>query len=150
MATVADPMAAATAQAGVAESSTEVLARDARVVLARSRLADDLAAAARREAAAAQLEQALTNYRIALSQAVVKRYPSRAVERGLTGQAQVRLAQFGGGAPAQVSLTVSSGHALLDDEAKAMILRAAARARLPEPLQGRPFSVELPVSFDLN
>lgn len=94
--------------------------------------------------------QALTRYRFAVARAVVRRYPPLAIERGLTGEARVRLAFAGGARPPEVSVSGSSGHALLDAEAKAMIRRAAERAALPEALRGVAFSVDLPVIFDLD
>lgn len=92
---------------------------------------------------------AVARYRFAVARAVVKRYPPLAIERGLEGVARVRLAMAGAAMPPRVTVEATSGHVLLDEEAKEMIRRAASRAAIPEPLRGRSFAIDLPVRFDL-
>jgi len=47
-------------------------------------------------------------------------------------------------------LNKSSGHEVLDRAAQAMIEAGAERALVPDALQGKAFSLVLPVVFDLN
>lgn len=109
-----------------------------------------------RELAAQQVEapgldpDALREYRFALARAVTTRYPPAAIERGLSGTAEVRITVSRQGAAREVALSRSSGHALLDAEAKQMIARASARAAVPQPLRGQEFAVDLAVRFDLH
>lgn len=93
---------------------------------------------------------ALRDYRFALARAVTKRYPPGAIERGLSGTAEVRITVSRQGGAREVELRRSSGHALLDAEAKEMVARASARAAVPQPLRGQEFAVDLPVRFDLR
>lgn len=109
-----------------------------------------------RELAAQEIEapgpdpDALREYRFALARAVTTRYPPAAIERGLSGTAEVRITVSRQGAAREVALSRSSGHALLDAEAKQMVARASARAAVPQPLRGQEFAVDLPVRFDLH
>lgn len=93
----------------------------------------------------------LRQYRIALAVEAkrFKRYPARAVELGLGGTVEIRVAVADGGEARDVDLARSSGHTVLDDAALDMIRKAAPRTALPERLQRGGFSVSLPVVFDL-
>lgn len=79
-----------------------------------------------------------------------KRYPALAVERGLSGSAEVEVTIAASGMPQPPRLMGSSGHELLDEAALTMIGRAAQATILPASLRGRAFAVKLPVVFDLD
>lgn len=79
-----------------------------------------------------------------------KRYPAEARASGWTGSTEVRLEIGAEGLPRPATVSRSSGHDALDRAALAMIDAGAARARLPESLRGREFSVSLPVVFNLD
>lgn len=93
---------------------------------------------------------ALRDYRFAVVRAFRKRYPPLAVERGWTGTAQVRLTVGPEGEPREVAVVGTSGHAILDAEARTSIAMAARIAELPAALMGHRFHVELPVEFRLD
>ncbi len=91
-------------------------------------------------------------YRLALMGAAkrYKRYPSQAVENGWTGRVEVRLVVARDGGVETVRVKNSSGYAVLDDQALDMIRRAEGVTPIPSALQGLPFSVDIPVVFDLQ
>jgi protein TonB len=93
---------------------------------------------------------AMRAYRFALAQAVSRRYPRDAIERGLSGMAEIRVLVDRDGRTREVLLRRSSGHAVLDAEARSMVAGAASRAKVPPPLLGQEFSVDLAVRFDLR
>lgn len=95
-------------------------------------------------------EDALRQYRFALARGAVKRYPELARERQLAGVAGVRVTVSREGLARDVSLVKSSGHALLDSEAKEIIAGAARRTAVPEPLRGLEFTIDVPVLFELK
>lgn len=74
-------------------------------------------------------------------------YPALAVERGWSGTVEVRVEVAESGRP-RLSLARSSGHELLDRQALALLARAAAATPAPASLQGRAFSVNVPVAFE--
>lgn len=94
---------------------------------------------------------ALRSYRIALAVQArrFKRYPPQALTAGWEGTSEVRLSWSVTGKPT-VDLARSTGHEVLDHAALAMIDAAAGRVLIPPPLQGREFSVSLPVTFSLS
>lgn len=94
----------------------------------------------------------LRQYRLGLAAAarLFKRYPQQAQENGWSGTAEVRVAIAANGALQPPLLLRSSGHQLLDAAALDMIGNAALRTSVPASLRGQPFSVPLPVVFDLN
>jgi protein TonB len=94
---------------------------------------------------------ALRSYRIALAAQArrFKRYPPQAMAAGWEGTAEVRLSLPSAGKPT-VDLARSAGQAVLDRAAVTMIDAAAARVAVPASLQGREFSITLPVMFSLN
>lgn len=93
---------------------------------------------------------ALVDYRFAVVRAVKTRYPPLARERGWTGTAQVRLTVGPDGLPRSVTVVGSSGHAVLDAQARTIIAMAARIAALPPALLGKGFNVELPVEYRLD
>jgi protein TonB len=94
----------------------------------------------------------LRGYRLAVATQArrFKRYPAEAKASGLTGSTEVRLEVGAEGQPRPATVSRSSGHDSLDRAALAMIDAGAARARLPDSLRGRNFTVTLPVVFNLD
>lgn len=93
--------------------------------------------------------ESLRSYRIALALNARRfhQYPAQAIELGHSGTAQVRIAVAQNGLPGRVELVRSSGHDVLDREAREMLARAAQATALPDVLRGQAFSVDLPVEF---
>jgi protein TonB len=80
----------------------------------------------------------------------VKRYPALARRRGCTGTATLRIVIDRSGRPTGVSLQHSSGSEILDEEATAMVARAAPFDPLPAELAGDTLQITVPVRFDVN
>ncbi len=101
---------------------------------------------------------AMRGFRIALVRSALKhmRYPPQAQQQGRTGRAEVRVVIHGDSARravvalGNVALARSSGHDELDREAIETLRRAVAVTPLPAALQGRDFTVDLPVIFSLT
>ncbi len=94
----------------------------------------------------------LRQYRMALAIAArrFKHYPPLARERGWQGRVEVAVSVSAWQRSPQLALMRSSGHPALDEQALAMIERAAASTALPENLNGRDFRVLLPIEFSLD
>ncbi|MCF8176250.1 MAG: TonB family protein [Burkholderiaceae bacterium] len=94
----------------------------------------------------------LRRYRLALASEArrFKRYPLQATASGWSGTAEIRLEVGSDGRPRGATLAHSSGHEALDRAALTMIDAGALRARLPDSLRGKDFSVTLPVVFNLE
>lgn len=94
----------------------------------------------------------LHRYRLALASQArrFKLYPAQAKTLGWTGTAELRIDVDRNGRSRTPLLVRSSGHEALDRAALAMIEAGAQRARLPDGLMGREFSVTLPVVFNLE
>lgn len=95
--------------------------------------------------------ESLRSYRLslALNARRFHAYPPQALEQGHTGTAEVRIAVARNGLLGHVDLLRSSGHDLLDRQARDMLARAAQATALPEALRGQTFVVDLPVEFSL-
>lgn len=94
----------------------------------------------------------LRRYRMALASQArrFKRYPTQARALGWTGTADIRVEVGSDGRARAALLAHSSGHEALDRAALAMVDAGAKRARLPDRLRGRSFSVTLPVVFNFE
>ncbi len=103
-------------------------------------------------AASGEALDGLRGYRLAVASQArrFKRYPPEAKASGWTGSTEVRLDVGAEGQPRPATVSRSSGHDSLDRAALAMIDAGAARARLPDSLRGRNFTVTLPVMFNLD
>jgi periplasmic protein TonB len=78
-----------------------------------------------------------------------KQYPAIAIRRHLEGDVTV-VAQFVRGELTQVSLSDSSKHAPLDEEALRMVKKAIAQLGVKESLKKKSFRITIPVSFRLD
>jgi protein TonB len=103
-------------------------------------------------AASGETLDGLRGYRLAVASQArrFKRYPAEAKASGWTGSTEVRLDVGTEGLPRPATVSRSSGHEALDRAALAMIDAGAVRARLPDSLRGRNFTVTLPVVFNLD
>jgi protein TonB len=79
-----------------------------------------------------------------------KRYPRIAQDNNWEGRVELRIAFAGSGAISSLVVKKSAGHAVLDEEAQAMIRRAQAQASVPPALRGKAFTLEIPVDFFLR
>lgn len=93
----------------------------------------------------------LRRYRLSLATQArrFKRYPAQALAAGWVGTVEIFLAVDSMGRAA-ATVNKSSGHEVLDRAAQAMIEAGAERAPVPDTLQGKAFSLVLPVVFNLN
>lgn len=78
-----------------------------------------------------------------------KQYPAIAIRRHLEGEVTI-LAQFVRGELVQVSLTETSKHAPLDEEAMRMVKKAIQQLGVKESLKKKTFKITIPVSFKLE
>lgn len=97
-------------------------------------------------------EDGLRQLRFALAGAVrqFKHYPMVARERGWSGAVEIRVALFMDGRAPAVSVGRSSGHEVLDRQAREMVLQALNIVTLPPAVAGREFATEVEVRFDLR
>lgn len=103
------------------------------------------------ESVASLSADGLRRYRLSLAAQArrFKRYPAQALAAGWAGTAEIRL-EIGNDGQESATLSRSSGYAVLDRAAQAMIEQSAQRTPVPEALRGKAFSVVLPVLFDIN
>ena len=94
--------------------------------------------------------EGVREYRLALATQArrYKRYPPRAMEAGVGGTAEIRIAVAAEGRATEVLLARSSGDDTLDAAALEMMRKAAPRTTVPESLRDRSFAVNLPIVFD--
>jgi len=97
-------------------------------------------------------QAALSQYRVEVLSAAsqFRRYPPQAVHAEAEGRTVVRVEIDENGRIEQISIRESSGNALLDSAASEMISMATRRTKIPGGLEGRRFSVDLPVVFHLK
>ncbi len=79
-----------------------------------------------------------------------KRYPRIAQDNNFEGRVELRIAIGEDGTISSLTVKKSAGHAVLDDEAQAMIRVAKSRAAIPSALRGKAFSLEISVDFFLK
>ncbi len=79
-----------------------------------------------------------------------KRYPDLARSRGDQGVATVSFTMDRAGRVLAVTLVRSSGSALLDEEAAALVRRAEPLPRLPDEIGGATLTLTVPISFALR
>ena len=79
-----------------------------------------------------------------------KRYPRIAQDNNWEGRVELRIAFAENGAMSTLTVKKSAGHAVLDEEAQAMMRSAQAQAAVPPALRGKAFTLEIPVEFSLQ
>ena len=79
-----------------------------------------------------------------------KKYPRLAQDNNWEGRVAVRIAIGEDGAISSLTVQRSAGHAVLDDEALAMIRTASSMATIPAGLRGKPFALDIRVDFFLK
>lgn len=79
-----------------------------------------------------------------------KKYPRIARENNWQGRVELRVAFAASGGIASLSVKKGTGHAVLDEEAQAMIRNAQPQAAIPPALRGKAFTLEIPVDFFLK
>ena len=95
----------------------------------------------------------LEAYRLALIDAAkrYKRYPVQAMERGWEGRVEIRVVVDANGAIKNALVKTSSRYQILDAQALDMVKRAFnALAQVRPAPQGREFTVDVPVIFELQ
>jgi len=79
-----------------------------------------------------------------------KKYPRIARDNNWQGRVELRIAFSASGGIASLNVKKGAGHAVLDEEAQAMIRTAQPQATLPPALRGKAFTLEIPVDFFLK
>ena len=79
-----------------------------------------------------------------------KHYPPLALANHWEGKAEIRMTIGADGSISGLVVRSSSGHAVLDQQALAMIEQAKGTAHIPPALLGKQFAVEVPVVFTLQ
>ena len=79
-----------------------------------------------------------------------KRYPALARENGWQGTVDLELVFHAAVDYPSVEVLHSSGHEVLDDQAREMILRAVRATPVPASFRGRDLRMRLPVEFSLE
>ena len=149
---------AATARAAPAESAAPAAAASSPQTGAPSQAtaAPQAPVAATTEAKAKSGSEAdtgtLEKYRHDLIEATkrYKRYPAIAMERGWQGRVEVRMVIGANGMLASASVKTSSGYEVLDKQAVDMLRKGKTTLPIPAALRGREFSVDVPVTFNLD
>jgi len=72
------------------------------------------------------------------------------MDRGWQGRVEVHLVIDASGAIKDAIIKTSSRYAVLDDQALDMVKKGKSSARIPPALDGREFSVDVPVIFELQ
>ena len=92
------------------------------------------------------------SYEVLLARALerVKRYPRKAIERRIEGDALLALTLANNGDVNSVTLQQSAGHPLLDQEVLSLVERAKPFPPLPQTTQGEKLAFHVPIRFRLN
>src|SRR5450759_3030089 len=135
------------AEASAAPSAAPIQTRPAPQAPAGSP-ATEAAAKPGNEADKGTLEQ----YRMALIVATrrYKRYPAIAMEKGWQGKVEVHIVIGANGMIARASITTSSGHDILANQALDMLKKGKTTVPIPAGLRGREFDFDVPVIFNLD
>lgn len=94
----------------------------------------------------------VARYRLELMEIAARyeRYPRIALENDWEGRVELRIAFAESGAIASMSVKKSTGRAVLDEEAQAMIRSAQPHTVIPPALRGRAFALDVAVIFRLK
>lgn len=98
------------------------------------------------------VEQARISYQdmVATLLARAKRYPERALKRGMTGEGSIRLEISADGSLADFEIIRSTETPILDEELKAMVERAAPFPAFPSDLRKNRLALVVPIAFRLK
>jgi len=98
------------------------------------------------------VEQARISYQdmVATLLARAKRYPERALKRGMTGEGSIRLEISADGSLADFEIIRSTETPVLDEELKAMVERAAPFPAFPSDLRKSRLALVVPIAFRLK
>ncbi len=97
-------------------------------------------------------EKARLNYQEAVASllARAKRYPERALRRGVTGEATIRIEIRADGSLAGFEILRSAGASVLDEELRSMVDRASPFPSFPGDLQRQSLALVVPVAFTIK
>ncbi|MGH8765088.1 MAG: energy transducer TonB, partial [Burkholderiales bacterium] len=73
-----------------------------------------------------------------------------AQDNNWTGTSSVRMVIGADGAIESLTVRTSSGYAILDQEAMAMLRTAKSKAAIPPALRGKSISLDVPVIFNMK
>jgi TonB family protein len=98
------------------------------------------------------LENARISYQdmVATLLARAKRYPERALKRGMTGEGTIRIEINSDGSLSTFQIVRSTETSILDDELRAMVERASPFPAFPEDLRKSSLALVVPVAFRLE
>lgn len=103
-------------------------------------------------AASSEMKALIQSYELQLAQAAqkYKLYPSEAMSQGWEGTAQIKVHIGADGRIAGIDLVSSTGHDMLDEQAKKTAQKAKPFVQIPPALKGQPFDAEIRVVFTLK
>jgi protein TonB len=98
------------------------------------------------------LESARISYQdmVATRLARAKRYPERALKRGMTGEGSIRIEISSDGSVKDVEILRSTEAPVLDEELRAMVDRAAPFPAFPSDLHKNSVALVVPIAFRLQ
>ena len=98
-----------------------------------------------------EIESALELYRYRLVQrgTRLRVYPEEALEQQIEGTASMEIVIAGDGSLRSAKLLASSGHALLDQHALDLLVRAVPLTEIPSALQNKAFAIRVAIVFKL-
>jgi protein TonB len=79
-----------------------------------------------------------------------KKYPQYAQARKITGVATLSFTIHRSGSVSGAKLANSSGHAILDDEVRALLQRAAPMPPIPPEISANTLSLSIPIRFSVR
>jgi protein TonB len=100
----------------------------------------------------ASTERARLNYQEAVAALLArsKRYPERALRRGMSGDATIRIEVRSDGSVSNVAILKSTQFDILDEELHAMVERAAPFPSFPRDLDRTSLALVVPVAFTIK
>jgi protein TonB len=103
-------------------------------------------------AASGEMKALIQSYELELAQAAqkYKLYPNEAMSQGWEGTAQIKVHIGADGRIAGIDLVSSTGHDMLDEQAKKTAQKAKPFVQIPPQLKGQPFDAEIRVVFTLK
>lgn len=149
----ATPLAAPAASQSAASVQATTSPAPPELSAARTAIAPATAAPVAQAPVAADVAaEALARYRQRLTSLLARQqsYPRIAEMRGWEGEVRLRLRVARKGQLLAVALDRSSGHAVLDEHAAAMLAELGSLPPLPEAVEGSEILVVVPINYRLN